>query len=210
VAFSATAAFGVSNAPTAAADGKRFKVTALNHVAYDVPDYVRARDFYVELFGMKVYWDDGKQCQLEFGDPAAPDAMIIRPAKPGEKAYVNHLAFSIANSVANKVAVKAEMELRGLQDIRTDTETGWICNDPAGYPLIIMAEKGYRMYPGASSLCEVAASAKCQEGWAADRPQISQRDPQSVRQRFQSDQLHRLECARYPQGARVLEGGEQL
>jgi catechol 2,3-dioxygenase-like lactoylglutathione lyase family enzyme len=164
VAFSATAAFAVSNAPTAAADGKGFKATAVNHVAYHVPDYVRARDLYVELFGMKVYWDDGKQCQFEFGDPAAPDAMIIRPAKSGEKAYVNHLAFSIANFMANKVAVKAEIERRGLEDIRTDAETGWICNDPAGYPLNIMAEKGYRMYPGASSLCEVAASAKCQEG----------------------------------------------
>jgi catechol 2,3-dioxygenase-like lactoylglutathione lyase family enzyme len=172
VAFSATAAFAASCAPTAGADGKGFKATAVNHAAYHVADYARARDFYVELFGMRVYWDDGKQCQVEFGDPAAPDAIIIRTTKPGEKAYVNHLAFSIANFMANKAAVKAEMERRGLEGIRPDTETGWLGNDPAGYPINIMAEKGHGMFPGASG-CEVAASAKCQEGWAAGQKNLN-------------------------------------
>jgi catechol 2,3-dioxygenase-like lactoylglutathione lyase family enzyme len=172
MAFSATAAFAASALPTAAADGEGFKATAVNHIAYHVGDYARARDFYLDLFGMSLYWDNGEQCQLNFGNPAAPDGIIFRPAKPGEKAYVNHLAFSIANFMAHKAAVKAEMERRGLQNINLDTETGWSCDDPVGYPVNIMAEKATSMFPAASHPCKVAASAECREGWEAGRKNL--------------------------------------
>jgi len=44
-----------------------------------VADYAKVRDFYIDLFGMKCVWDDGKQCSLEFGDP--PNAIYLRPAQ---------------------------------------------------------------------------------------------------------------------------------
>ena len=39
-----------------------FKAVAFNHINYQVADYAKMRDFYVNLYGMKVAWDDGKQC----------------------------------------------------------------------------------------------------------------------------------------------------
>jgi len=79
------------------------RATAVNHVAYAVTDYARTRDFYVEMFGMRVAWDDGTKCSVEFGDPARPDAFYIVAAKPGEKAYVNHIGYSIDDFVGNFV-----------------------------------------------------------------------------------------------------------
>jgi len=84
-----------------------FKAVAYNHIL-QVSDYAKVRDFYVNLFGMKCVWDDGKQCSVEFGDP--PNAIYIRPLtkpldRPGRrrtqckldeqmgKATVDHLAF---------------------------------------------------------------------------------------------------------------------
>ena len=98
--FAAAAQMG---APRAA-----FQAVAYNHINYQVADYAKVRDFYINLFGMKCVWDDGKQCSLEFGDP--PNAIYLRPlrqpldrpAGPGAGANwteqmgqgnVDHLAF---------------------------------------------------------------------------------------------------------------------
>src|SRR6266481_1094650 len=72
-----TAAFAASAAQMGAATGTGFKAVAYNHINYQVSDYAKVRDFYVNLFGMKCVWDDGKQCSVEFGDP--PNAIYIRP-----------------------------------------------------------------------------------------------------------------------------------
>src|SRR6266403_6412218 len=67
-----TAAFAASAAQMGAATGTGFKAVAYNHINYQVSDYAKVRDFYVNLFGMKCVWDDGKQCSVEFGDPQTP------------------------------------------------------------------------------------------------------------------------------------------
>src|ERR1700704_981922 len=72
-----TAAFAASAAQMGAATGTGFKAVAYNHINSQVSDYAKVRDFYVNLFGMKCVWDDGKQCSVEFGDP--PNAIYIRP-----------------------------------------------------------------------------------------------------------------------------------
>src|SRR3977135_1432201 len=72
-----TAAFAASVAQMGAAAGTGFNAVAYNHINYQVSDYAKVRDFYVNLFGMKCAWDDGKQCSVEFGDP--PNAIYIRP-----------------------------------------------------------------------------------------------------------------------------------
>jgi hypothetical protein len=64
----ATAASVAIATPRAAAAGKDFKAVAYNHISYNVADVARIRDFYVDLYGMKVAWDDGKQCPLECGN----------------------------------------------------------------------------------------------------------------------------------------------
>lgn len=169
--LTATAAFASSAIPRAVAafasqntaGGRPFPApTNINHLSCAVADYARSRDFYVDLLGMRVSWDNGKQCALEFGDPAAPNGLYIRNvSKPGDKADVGHVAYGIPKFMTYKAAIKTEMERYQLTNIRPDAEVGWICNDPAGYMLNIVTEKDKAMFPGAATPCDVAASAKC-------------------------------------------------
>src|SRR5579864_2830647 len=62
-----TPAVGASIAPATQA-AKGFKAVAVNHISYQVNDYAKTRDFYADLFGMKVVGDTGKQCNLILGD----------------------------------------------------------------------------------------------------------------------------------------------
>ena len=59
-----TTAFAGGSAQTAMPGGSVLKAVAFNHINYQVPDYAKVRDFYVNLYGMKVVWDDGKQCSV--------------------------------------------------------------------------------------------------------------------------------------------------
>jgi catechol 2,3-dioxygenase-like lactoylglutathione lyase family enzyme len=134
------------------------RATAVNHVAYAVTNYARTRDFYVELFGMRVAWDDGTKCSVEFGDPAKPEAFYIVAAKPGERGYVNHTGYSIDNFMAHKGAIEAELKRRNMK-YRGDTEQGWTLEDPSGYTIHFISEKG--IFPGAAEPCKVMASDTC-------------------------------------------------
>jgi catechol 2,3-dioxygenase-like lactoylglutathione lyase family enzyme len=150
-------------AQSLAGNGRAFPApTNINHLSCAVPDYARMRDFYVDLFGMRVSWDNGKQCALEFGDPAAPNGLYIRNVrKAGDKPDIGHIAYGIPNFMKYKDAIKSEMERYHLTNIRTDSEVGWICDDPAGYMLNIVTEKDKAMFPGAAEPCEIAESSKC-------------------------------------------------
>src|ERR1700704_1591210 len=140
------AAFAASAAQMGAATGTGFKAVAYNHINYQVTDYAKVRDFYVDLFGMKPVWDDGKQCSVEFGDP--PNAIYIRPlTKPLDRpagtgssanwteqmgqGNIDHLAFSIENFQPD--SVKAELTRRGLNP-RADGPFAWGITDPSGLP----------------------------------------------------------------------------
>ena len=126
-------------AASAPAEGASFPVTTVNHLALGVADYAKSRDWYVDLFGMRVVWDDGKQCAVEFGSKTAPNGLYIRPITPGSgnsnRPGVGHIAFGTSNFVAKKAGMKSEMERRALTNIRPDGEHGFIANDPAGYML---------------------------------------------------------------------------
>jgi catechol 2,3-dioxygenase-like lactoylglutathione lyase family enzyme len=157
------AAFAEAAAQNSAGGGKTFPVTTVNHLNLTSANYKRSRDFYVDLFGMRVAWDDGRQCALEFGSRTSPNGMYIRPlAKLGEKPTIGHFAFGIPNFMSQRAPMKAELERRGIKNVRPDGEVGWSCSDPAGYPLNIwVPEKDKAMFPGAAGPCEIAASAKC-------------------------------------------------
>src|SRR5438874_4272949 len=168
------AAIAASPAQTSGNGAKAFPVTTVNHLAMSAASYTRSRDFYVDLFGMRVAWDDGKQCALEFGSPASPNGMYIRPLRPGEKPTIGHMAFGIPNFMAQKAAMKAEMDRRGVRNIRADGERGWSCDDPAGYLLNIwVPEKDKAMFPGAAAPCVVAASKTCVAAWEAGEKNLS-------------------------------------
>lgn len=148
--------------------------TNINHLSCAVADYARSRDFYIDLFGMKLVWDNGKQCALEFGNPAAPNGLYIRPvSKPGDKPDIGHIGYGIPDFMKYKDAIKKEMERYHLTDIRPDGEVGWICNDPAGYMLNIIVEKDKAMFPGAAKPCDVAASDECKKAYEEGMKNLS-------------------------------------
>jgi catechol 2,3-dioxygenase-like lactoylglutathione lyase family enzyme len=174
-AMKAAADFGATLAQVSTAGGKTFPVTRVNHLALSSNNYARSRDFYVDLFGMRVAWDDGRGCALEFGSLTSPNGIYIRPAASrGAKPTIGHIAFGIPNFMSQKAAMKAEIERRGLKGIRPDGEMGWSCYDPAGFMLDIwVPEKDKAMFPGAAGPCKIAASPSCAAAWQAGQKNLS-------------------------------------
>jgi catechol 2,3-dioxygenase-like lactoylglutathione lyase family enzyme len=137
-----------------------FKATAVNHISYNVADYAKSRDFFMDLFGMKLTYDDGKGCALEFGNPKSPDSLYIRNVKPGQKANVDHLAFSVANF--NLKGAEAQLKNHGLEP-KFDGDAAWTVHDPDGYTFQVCAEKGvypYAALPGFTPAPGLAGAVK--------------------------------------------------
>ncbi len=126
-----TAAAAGAGAATAATEGKGFKAVTVNHISYQVADYAKTRDFYVDLFGMKVSGDNGHQANLSFGDTF----LLPRNARQGQTPpRVDHIAYTIENW--NKEEVEAELNRRGLKP-RPDTENSFHIKDPDGFDVQI-------------------------------------------------------------------------
>lgn len=159
---------GRSMAAVAAAEPNAgvFPVATINHLSLAVADYARSRDWYVDLLGMRVAWDDGKMCALEFGSKTQPNGIYIRKHNENEKVGVGHFAFGTANFVEKRDAMKATMDRMGVANIRPDGEHGWMADDPAGYMLNTWVPiKDPAMFPGAADPCKVAASETCKTGY---------------------------------------------
>jgi catechol 2,3-dioxygenase-like lactoylglutathione lyase family enzyme len=129
----ATAAIG---APALAAAPARspFKAIAVNHISYNVADYGRTRDFYADLFDMKVSHDNGKQCFMEFGSTF----LLPRNSRDGKQGYIDHMAYTI--ETWDKDQVEAELKRRGL-DPRPDTPDSFHIKDPDGFDVQIAGPK---------------------------------------------------------------------
>src|ERR1700716_593678 len=96
--LSVAAAAAVGMASPARAAGKPLEALYVNHISYQVNDYKKVRDFYVDLLGMKVTEDDGKQCRLVFGT----NMLIPRDRAGGAPAKVDHISYTVANWDAEK------------------------------------------------------------------------------------------------------------
>jgi catechol 2,3-dioxygenase-like lactoylglutathione lyase family enzyme len=158
LAMACTAAYAGTAAPVAAAGG--FKTVAVDHISYQVADYKRSRDFYVDLLGMTVSreYANFSTCELTFGD-----SMLVvrnRPAEPQQPAApkVDHLSFRIEGWDTDRV--KRELERRGFTP-RLDTGgplapanyASFHVEDPDGFDLQIsgVVKPGDSLYkkPGA-------------------------------------------------------------
>ena len=149
-----------------AAEGEAFPMTTVNHLSIGgVADVAKTRDWYVDLFNMRVSWDNGKECGIEMGPPDSPNAIYIDPGKPGDVASVTHIGFGIPDFWAKKDAMKAEMDRRGVKGVRPDSEAGWSCNTPSGYLIQPVAVKDNAMYPGSARACAIAKSDACVAGY---------------------------------------------
>jgi catechol 2,3-dioxygenase-like lactoylglutathione lyase family enzyme len=178
--LTATAAFAASAMPRAvaafaaraaqSAGDKAFPVTTINHLSLAVADYAKSRDFYVDLFGMRVRWDDGKRCEVQFGSMTSPNGMYIGGlSKPGDAPSVVHVAFGLSDFWAQRTAIKEELDRRGVK-IGPDGEGGWTFDEPAKFMSPGMQVTPFvdpSMFPGAGGPCLVAKSDKCNAAWEA-------------------------------------------
>ena len=114
--------------------------TALNHISYRVPDYKRTRDWYMDLLGMKLTFEDGKQCALTFGDP--PNGLWI---SQGDGPLFTEIGISIENFDLKKV--EEDIKKLGLKYTAAG-DSAWTIYDPDGFPVQVCAE--YGNYPGAA------------------------------------------------------------
>jgi catechol 2,3-dioxygenase-like lactoylglutathione lyase family enzyme len=130
VVAAATAA-GVS--PASAQSARGFKGVAINHISYQVNDYAKTRDFYADIFGMRVVADNGSQCNLILGDT---NTFLIPRKAPSNVTppRIDHIAYTIDSWDKDKV--KAELERRGLNPT-PDTENSFHVKDPNGFDLQI-------------------------------------------------------------------------
>ena len=132
LALAATAVSAANATPTAAPNNNAVKAAYLNHVGYRGVDYAKSRDWYAELFGMKVLSDDGKKANLGVGE----SQLIFHPRKSPTTPVVDHVCLTIANWDTDKNVreeVEAELKRRGLKT-RT-TEHSFHFNDPDGFEL---------------------------------------------------------------------------
>ena len=123
----AVAAAAVSAAaPAAEGAGKPLQALYINHISYQVSDYKKVRDFYVDLLGMKVTEDDGKQCRLIFGNN-----MIIPRNRPSGTPRVDHIAYTLTNWETEKEGLAEELKRRGIP-FTGDAKTSFHVKDPEG------------------------------------------------------------------------------
>ena len=126
LALAATAASAASAAP----GNGVLKATYLNHVGYQVADYGKSRDWYAELFGMKVLLDDGKKANLGLGE----SLLIFHPRKTPTTPVVDHVCLTIDNWDTDKNVrgeVEEELKRRGFKT-RT-TANSFHFSDPDGF-----------------------------------------------------------------------------
>jgi catechol 2,3-dioxygenase-like lactoylglutathione lyase family enzyme len=131
LALAATASSAASLA--SAAELKGLKAIAVNHISYQVADYAKTRDFYADLFGMKVSHDNGKQCILSFGD-----TFLIPRNHESNTPRIDHIAYTLDSW--DKNLVEGELKRRGLNP-QPDTENSFHVNDPNGFDLQISARE---------------------------------------------------------------------
>ena len=130
LALAATAASAASAAPAGAPGGGVLKATYLNHVGYQVADYGKSRDWYAELFGMRVQLDDGKKANLAVGE----SLLIFHPRKTPTTPVVDHVCLTIADWDTDKNVrggVEEELKRRGIKT-RT-TANSFHFSDPDGF-----------------------------------------------------------------------------
>jgi len=132
LAVAATVAAGAGNATASAAapDTTVVKATVLNHVSHPVVDYAKSRDWYSNLFGMKVVLDEGnRKANLAVGE-----SLLILKNRTADELPVDHICFTIAGWDEDKSvrpAVEAELKRRGVK-IERSTSMSFYIKDPDG------------------------------------------------------------------------------
>ncbi len=130
----ATAAIRPVFAPTG------WKTVALDHIAFEMPDYRKEAAFYVALMGWTLRGDDGRQAVLDIGDWGSA---IFKQAPERRSAIVVSFCFVI--EPWNAPTVRSELEKRGLTPVADNDGKGFESfhvKDPDGGDLQIANRSG--------------------------------------------------------------------
>jgi len=117
-----------------------FRSTKVHHISFQVADYARTRDFYVDLLGLKVSNDDpaAKQCFLHVGE----SVILARTARAGRTPpLVDHFAVGVSNW--NKAEAERALKARNLR-YRPDPQVpndSFHLQDPDRYDLQLINER---------------------------------------------------------------------
>ena len=88
-----------------------FKTIATNHLSYSVPDFRKARDWYIDVLGMEDVFDTGSTCALRFGIPWN-HIYIAQSSSRNAKPAIGHKAYSVEKFRLE--GVEEELKVRGL------------------------------------------------------------------------------------------------
>jgi catechol 2,3-dioxygenase-like lactoylglutathione lyase family enzyme len=163
LAFTAAAAAGTATVsaqnpapaqPPIPPSTAKWKTVWVDHISYQVADFRKSAEFYVDLMGWEVKSLAATQCTLEMGTaggiiirngprpqtPATgtPPAAPAAPARAPITGVINHISFGV--EPWDTEAVKAELERRGLTprpDMVGDNFKSFHVKDPDGWDLQI-------------------------------------------------------------------------
>ena len=121
-----------------------FKVLGVNHISYTCPDYTRARDFQINVFGLENTpgHDTGKRANLMFG-PEPGKGGNFAVVRTGEttsaaRATVDHICYTISGW--DDARVRAALRAKGLSP--TGRDGSLHVYDPFDYDVQIASAAG--------------------------------------------------------------------
>jgi catechol 2,3-dioxygenase-like lactoylglutathione lyase family enzyme len=117
-----------------------FKVIGVNHLSYSCPDYTRARDFFINVFGLENApgKDNGRQANLTFGpEPGKGGSYLLThnatpSSRPQPEAYIDHICFTLSNW--DEARVRAAIKAKG-QEISGGRNGSLHVLDPYSYDI---------------------------------------------------------------------------
>lgn len=133
--LAAGAAIGAGASNTALAKETKtptFPSNGLNHLALDVTDVARSRDWYCKHLGLKVLRDGTRSCFLNTGDDFVA---LFKSSKPG----MNHFCFTWPGKTADEAVRR--LEAAGIQSRREENRVYF--NDPDGLTVQIADENDW-------------------------------------------------------------------
>lgn len=167
LALAAIAASAASVAPSAAAVSTGLKGVGINHIAFDVQDYNKLREFYADLFGMQISQGANKtECRVQCGDTLFyirnPDNDSI--TKPHPIPSLDHIAVSIEpwenqndKHLAAAPTVAAELKRRGINNVAGDD---LMIKDPEGFLVQLTGEHYGHSWPAVPPAAAIGTALK--------------------------------------------------
>ena len=134
LAVGATAGVGTTRSAVAKeADSPTFPSKGLNHLALNVTDVARSRDWYCKHLGLEVLRDGSQNCFLKTGDDFLA---LFRSSKPG----MNHFCFTWPGKTADEAVRR--IKAAGMQPRREENRVYF--PDPDGLTVQVAEENDWK------------------------------------------------------------------